>query len=105
MNKEEILARSRQENKEKDLYELSIEKRAGRVGVVVMYAVVLILTIISVIQTGKLNFMLWIVALSVDTAMDIYKAVKLKTAKSVISALILIVADIVATILLFNELF
>lgn len=105
MNKEEILARSRQENKEKDLYELSIEKRAGRVGVVVMYAVVLILTIISVIQTGKLNFMLWIVALSVDTAMDIYKAANLKTAKSVISALILIVADIVATILLFNELF
>lgn len=105
MTKDEILAKSRQENKERDLYTLSIERNAGRIGVIVMYAVVLLLTIIHVIQTGKLNLMLWIVALSVDTAMDIYKAIKLKSRTAITSAVFLAVADIAVTATLFRDLY
>lgn len=105
MTKDEILAKSREENKERDLYTLSIERNAGRVGVIVMYAVVLILTIIHVIQTGNLNYMLWIVALSVDTAMDIYKAVKLKSKKAIASAIALAVADVAMTVLFFRDIY
>ena len=105
MTKDEILAKSREENKERDLYTLSIECNAGRVGVIVMYAVVLILTIIHVIQTGNLNYMLWIVALSVDTAMDIYKAVKLKSKKAIASAIALAVADVAMTVFFFRDIY
>ncbi len=105
MNRDEILAKSRKENKDRDLYEMSIDRSAGRVGVVVMYAVVLILTIVSIIQTGKLDIMLWIVAFSVDTSMEIYKAIKLKTKKSITSAIALVIADIASTVFFFHELF
>ncbi len=105
MTKDEILSRSREENKERDLYRLSIDRNAQRVGVIVMYAVALILTIVHVIQTGKLNYMLWIVALSVDTAMDIYKAITLKSKKAIVSALILVVVDVAMTLFLFRDLY
>ncbi len=105
MNKDEILARSRQENRDRDLFEMSVDRSAGRVGVVVMYAVVLILTVINVIQTGKLDIMLWIVAFTVDTSMEIYKAVKLKTRKSITSAIALVIADIASSVFFFHELF
>ncbi len=105
MNKDEILAKSRQENKDKDLYTLSIEKSASRVGVITMFAVALILTLISVIQTGKLNFTVWIMTLSVDTAMDVYRAVKFKTKKAILSAIITFAADVAVTALFFNDLY
>ncbi len=105
MTKEEILSKSRQENGERDLYAMTVERNAGRVGVIVLYVIVVILTIIHVITTGKLNFMLWIIALSVDTSMDIYKAVKLKSKKIMLSAIGLLIADIAMTVIFFSELY
>jgi len=103
MNKEEILAKSRQENKDRDLYELSIDKNASRVGIIVMYMIVFILTMVNVFQNGRLSFALWTVAFSVDTSMYIYKAVKLRTKKSIVSAVVTLIADIVATCLFFGN--
>lgn len=105
MNREEILAKSRQENKDRDLYTLSVEKNASRVGIITLFAVALILTLISVFQTGKLNFIVWIVVFSVDTAMDTYRAIKLRTKKAIFSALFSIIADIAVTVLFFGELY
>ncbi|MBR6624191.1 MAG: hypothetical protein IKK91_09910 [Ruminococcus sp.] len=105
MTKDEILEKSRQENKERDLYKLSVESNAGRIGIIVMYVVVAILTIVHFIVTKKFNRMLWIIALTVDLSMDIYKGVKLKDKGWLAVAVGLAAIDVMMTLRMLGDMY
>lgn len=84
MNKEEILAKSREENKNIDLAELEIignsEQLAGAIASILCFALYLVETII----TGNDNYSLWGVFSTYIAADSIYKGIKMKKKFSVI---------------------
>ncbi len=77
MNKEEILAKSRQENKDKDLYELEIKKKTCEIGLNSAAIVCALLFVSEIIICGKTNFGLWSIITSVYTGSYIYRGIKL----------------------------
>lgn len=79
MNREEILAKSRNENQNKDIYELEVMRKgqriAGLIGVSVTFALLLIEDV--VLDIGR-NYGYFLIIMSATTGLWIYKAVKLK---------------------------
>lgn len=79
MNREEILAKSRNENQNRDIYELEVMRKdqriAGLIGVSVTFALLLIERV--VLDVG-MNYGYFLIILSAGTGLWLYKAVKLK---------------------------
>lgn len=79
MNREEILAKSRNENQNRDIYELEVMRKgqriAGLIGVSVTFALLLIERVI--LDVG-MNYGYFLIILSAGTGLWLYKAVKLK---------------------------
>ncbi len=59
MNKEEILERSRAENRNKDIYELEIIKQASAKATIVMVALVGVFTVVQMLLGGGIHWGLW----------------------------------------------
>ena len=88
MNKEEILAKSRAENKGSDEREKQVLIKAGQiaftVGGVMCMLIVLFNSILEMVDQGgtrfdpKLNTMLWSIYLSMLGSLSLYKYIKLK---------------------------
>ena len=79
MDREEILRASRKENKNKDIYELEVISRAQRIGglTAVSVAFALMLIEIMVLDRGT-NYGYYLIILSANMGLWIYKAVKLR---------------------------
>lgn len=86
MNKNEILEKSRNENKNADPYEMEITAKAFSHGMWSAFLICVILTFIKFLKEDKLDFgilaMLWVFNAVAYT----YKGVKLKNKKLIISA-------------------
>ncbi len=87
MNKEEILAKSRAENKNKDLYGMDVSKRAGSVTVVVMMAIAGVFFIVQILTGGGLNFGMWALVFSADMTNHWVKYGKLRLKGELLAAL------------------
>lgn len=99
MNKEEILAKSREENKDKDLYEMSVDAKAGRVAFIAAEIVTAILILLELVFTGEFNLKLLIIDATLEAAYNIYKAIKLPNQSTIFTAIICSLIDIVFIIL------
>ena len=64
MNKEEILEKSRAENKKKDIYELEVQKQAGRYATVVMASLGFLFFVVQMFVGGGANFGIYALILS-----------------------------------------
>jgi cell division protein FtsW (lipid II flippase) len=77
MNKEDILEKSRKENKNKDIAELEVicqaSKIAGRVGMLICCAI----AILEIIFTGRPNFGTWTIYFSILATLMLVKYIKL----------------------------
>ena len=78
MDKEEILAKSRAENKNKDVYRYEISKLSVIAGV---------FFIVQAVTGGGLNFGLWALVLSADMANHWFKYIKLRLGVELLAAL------------------
>lgn len=78
MNKEEILAKSRKENKDQDIFEKEVLKEAGNAGAVSASILCLIFFCIQIFTGGGINYGLWAVIFSIQAGVFSVKAVKLK---------------------------
>ena len=56
MNKEEILAKSREENKNQDIYEYDVLKSAGSIATRIGLILCCLISLLEVIFTGKVSF-------------------------------------------------
>ena len=87
MDKETILARSREENQEKDLYELSVETKAYRVAFIAAEIVTALLILVKMIMTGEWDLSLVIIDVTMEAVFNFYMAIKLKTSQAIIKAI------------------
>ncbi len=68
MNKEEILAKSREENKNQDIYEKEVLKEGGNAGAVAAGVLATIFFIVQIFTGGGMNYGLYAVVFSIPAA-------------------------------------
>lgn len=78
MNKEEILAKSRQENGNRDIYEYEVMKQLSTHIVMVMLTLAMVFFITQMAVGGGMNWGLSALVLSVNMTTDWVKYIKLK---------------------------
>lgn len=99
MNKEEILERSRKENKNKDVYINEINTKGGNIAAIVGLILTTIIFISEILLGFGMNYGLYGIVFSVIGTSNLYKALKLNTNKifpifTLIMAITFIVAHI-----------
>lgn len=78
MNKEEILEKSREENKNKDVYEQEVLKQASTIAVIVMVVLATIFFAVQIFVGGGTNWGIWALVLSASMAAFWVKYMKLR---------------------------
>ena len=84
MNKEEILAKAQKENKNVDLIEVEIDKKAGDLAAFISTMVCFILYVAENMICHTRNYSLWSVIVTLIAVINVYKGVKLKDKKKII---------------------
>lgn len=88
MRKEEILERSRNENRNADLYEKEVLIQAGNMGGGVGAITCAVLFVAQVLLGGGTNCGLWAVMISIQAATFAVKAVKLRRKHEIVLAIV-----------------
>ncbi|HIY01347.1 MAG TPA: hypothetical protein IAA26_05820 [Candidatus Blautia faecipullorum] len=78
MNKDEILEKSRAENKNKDIYEQEVLKQASRSAVVVQMALATLFFVTQIFTGGGVNWGLWAIVFSANMTINWVKYFKLR---------------------------
>lgn len=78
MNKEEILEKSKEENKNRDPYEMEVSNNGFSLGFVAAMIIGIILWAVELIATGINNFRIYCLAVAVISVSSLYRGVKLK---------------------------
>ena len=86
MNKEEILEKSRQENKNRDIAEIDKAKSAARFSMIFSMCFIVIFTGLSLGATGHVNLGVIATEFSITFSMLLYKAIKSKKAVDIFCA-------------------
>lgn len=77
MNKEEILAKSRKENKNQDIYEYDVLKSAGSIATRIGLILCCLIAVLEVIFTGKVSFGSWFIFFGMLSTLFLVKFIKL----------------------------
>ena len=77
MNKDEVLAKSRAENKNKDVFEQEVLKQASRSAVVVQMAFATLFFVTQIFVGGGINWGLWAIVFSANMTINWVKYIKL----------------------------
>ena len=77
MNKEEIIEKSRKENRNKDVYEQEVLKQASRSAVVVQMSLATIFFVTQIFAGGGINWGLWALVFSANMTINWVKYIKL----------------------------
>ncbi len=89
MNKEEILQASRNENQNKDIYELEVISKGQRIGGLISISVTFVLMLVerAILDIG-INYGYFLIILSAGAGLWIYKAAKLKRKHEIVFAVV-----------------
>lgn len=87
MNKDEILEKSRAENKNKDVYEQEVLKQASRSAVVVQMALATLFFVTQIFTGGGVNWGLWAIVFSANMTINWVKYFKLRRKYELVIAL------------------
>ena len=88
MQKEEILAKSREENKEKDLYEIDMQINAGHLSSLVAVMLGTIFFVTQSVTGGGFNFGVYAIVLALGAVRVIVKAVRMRRKRDIAIAVI-----------------
>lgn len=88
MNKDEILAKSRAENKNKDVYEQEVLKHASRSAVVVQMILATIFFVTQILVDKGINWGLWALVFSTSMTINWVKYIKLRHRQELITAIV-----------------
>ena len=98
MNKDEILSKSRKENKDKDLFEREILVIAGNVGGIVATLLATIFFVMQRLVGDEFNYGLYAVIVSVSAGGFVLRAIRMKRKRDIVLALIYTLATLVLSI-------
>lgn len=88
MNKDEILAKSRAENKNRDLYEQEVLKLANKSAVLVLLVLAAVFSVTQIFAGGGINWGLWALVFSVNMTTCWAKYIKLHRKNELAKAII-----------------
>lgn len=88
MNKEEILAKSRQENKGKDIEKKEADSKSGAIATIVSAIYAGIMFFIEMFLTDTYNFSLWAVVTVMNLVINIYMFIRLKKKSYLFAAIV-----------------
>ena len=88
MNKEEVLAKSRAENKNKDFYEQEVLKQASTTAVKVMATLATIFFVAQISVGGGTNLSIWALVFSADMTTFWVKYIKLRRKHEFVMAIV-----------------
>ena len=88
MNKEEILAKSRAENKNKDVYEQEVLKQASKGAVVVQLLLAAVFVVTQILVGGGLNWGLWALVFSANMTTYWVKYIKFRRNHELLMAVV-----------------
>lgn len=97
MNKEDILERSRKENKNQDVFEKEVMKEGGNIGAIVAAILATIFFVIQIALGEGMNYGLYAVVFSILATGFVVKAIRLKRVHEIVVAIIYIVAVLLFT--------
>ncbi|MBQ6252103.1 DUF6442 family protein [Ruminococcus sp.] len=83
MNKEEILAKSRQENKNRDIAEIDRARSASRFAMLFSLCFIVIYTMLSLFATSRVNYGVIATEFCMIFAMNLHKAIKSRTSADI----------------------
>lgn len=95
MNKEEILEKSKEENKNRDPYELEVSKNAITVGALTADFLLITMFFLKMFFGNGCDYSMWAIASSICAGQYIYKAVKLKNRINILMAVIWTLATLI----------
>ena len=87
MNKEEILEKSRAENRNKDIYEQEVLKQAGTSAVIVMMVLATIFFAAQIFVGGGMNWGIWALVFSANMTTFWVKYIKLRRKHELVMAI------------------
>lgn len=99
MNKEDILKASRNENQNKDIYELEIIGKAQRIGGLIAILVTFALMLSERLIFNNTNYGYFCIIMSAGAGLWIYKAVKLKRKHEILLAALWTVMGIYSAVM------
>lgn len=105
MTKDEILAKSRQENNDKDLYKAEIDAKAGATGAVFGFILCAIFFVAELIICGTTNYSLWGVIAIANATARLYSGIKLRNKGSIVIGSIWAAGTIIMIIVSFKMLY
>lgn len=94
MNKEEILEKSKEENKNRDPYEMEVSNNGFAFGFVSAIIIGIILWAVELIATGILDFRIYCLAVTVISVSSLYRGVKLKNKRLTCIGVLLLLLDL-----------
>ena len=97
MDREEILAKSRAENKNKDVYEQEVLKQAGKIMVKVMMILAAIFFVVQMFVGGGMNWGMWAIVFSAEMTTCWVKYAKLHQKQELKYAIIYTVLVVIAS--------
>ena len=97
MKKEEILKMSKEENKEKDYYELELDTRATKIGAILMLLLTLIFYALEIMLTGDTNYGLYSLIAIFNAGIYSYKSIKTKSKLQIFTAVLWILVTCICT--------
>lgn len=97
MNKEEILAKSRKENKDQDIYEKEVLKLGGNAGAVTAAILATIFFVVQILVGGGMNYGLYAIVFSVSATGFTVKAIKLKRKHEIVVAIMYIILTLLSS--------
>lgn len=101
MSKDEILAKSRNEHKDQDVFEKEVLKEAGNVGAITATILCIIFFIVQILVGGGTNYGFWAIAFSVFAASFTVKAIRLGRKHEIVIAVMYIGLTILSSVAFF----
>lgn len=97
MDKNLVLAKSRVENKNRDIYELEVLNQAGKIAVIVMSLFAVIFFVTQIFVGGGMNWGLWALVFSADMTLFWVKYIKLRRKHELVMAIAYTILVLVAS--------
>lgn len=103
MNKEDILAKSRKENKDKDLFEAEVNTNAATIGSITASLLATVFFLVQFFIKSEWNLALYAVVLAIGTSTFTCRAVFLKRKRDMALTVLFGAATIILTIIHFYK--
>lgn len=94
-SREEILAKSRDENKDKDLFEREVQVRAGNIGACVATLLATLFFVVQILVGAGMNYGLYAILFSVPATRYIVKSINMRCKRDIAYAIIWTVAALI----------